>query len=66
MTSIEEIQSAIEALPKDEYTRLRKWFSDADWDQWNDEIELDSKSGKLDFLKTKAENARQKGLLGEL
>ena len=33
-----------------EYIRLRQWFSDKDWKKWDQQIEIDSESGKLDFL----------------
>ena len=49
MGRIEEIQSAIESLPQDEFRRLRDWFTEKDWEEWDKEIEADSKSGKLDF-----------------
>ena len=47
---IEEIQVAIESLPPEKYARLRQWFSERDWDQWDRQIEADSNVGKLDFL----------------
>ena len=48
--SITEIQQAILVLPKDEYARLREWLSDLDWERWDEQIEVDSESGQLDFL----------------
>ena len=50
MPSITEIQQAILVLPKDEYARLREWLSDLDWERWDKQIEVDSESGRLDFL----------------
>ncbi|OQA14591.1 MAG: hypothetical protein BWY64_03183 [bacterium ADurb.Bin363] len=35
--------------------------NEADWEQWDKQIEEDSKSGKLDFLIEQARNAREKG-----
>lgn len=66
MTKVEEIQAAIESLPEDEYSRLRRWFTDRDWAQWDAEIEHDSDSGKLDFLITEAHDEKAKGTLQNL
>ena len=66
MGRIEEIQSAIESLPQDEFRRLRDWFTEKDWEEWDKEIEADSKSGKLDFLVREAFEDKEKGKLKEL
>jgi hypothetical protein len=50
MAKVEEIQAEIESLSKDDYILLRQWFSKVDWEKWDNQIEMDSKSGKLDFL----------------
>jgi len=50
MRTAEEIQTDIEALPRKEYMQLVRWFSERDWKVWDREIEIDSKSGRLDFL----------------
>ena len=63
---VEEIQVAIESLPYQEYIRLRQWFSEKDWEQWDRQIEADSESGKLDFLIDEARNEKAQGVLKEL
>ncbi|NEQ38180.1 MAG: hypothetical protein F6K40_18700 [Okeania sp. SIO3I5] len=50
MTKVKEIQAAIQSLSPDDFTYLRKWMMELDWEQWNQEIEADSNLGKLDFL----------------
>ncbi len=50
MSKVEEIEAAIESLSEEEYVRLRKWFSEKDWEKWDRQIEADSEAGKLDFL----------------
>ena len=50
MTKVQEIQAAIETLPHEDYVRLRQWFSERDWENWDRQIEADSESGNLDFL----------------
>lgn len=50
MANVDEIKTAIESLPENEFAQLREWFSEKDWEKWDRQIEKDSKSGKLDFL----------------
>ncbi|MBF0376721.1 MAG: hypothetical protein HQK72_04495 [Desulfamplus sp.] len=66
MITAEEIKHAIESLPEKEYVKLRKWFSEKDWDKWDEAIELDSQSGKLDFLIEEALAQKNKGTLRKL
>ena len=66
MSTVEEIKSAISALSKEDYIRLREWFSEKDWEQWDEEIERDSSSGKLDFLTEEAAAEKSRERLGKL
>ena len=66
MLTIEDIEQAVESLPKREFRRFRRWFIEKDWRKWDEEIEEDSRSGALDFLKKEAIEARQTGRLGNL
>lgn len=66
MGRVEEIQEAIESLPQEEYTRLREWFTERDWEEWDRKIEADSKAGKLDFLIKEALEDKANGRLKEL
>ncbi len=50
MLKVEEILCSIESLSKEEYTQLREWFFERDWEKWDRQIEFDSEAGKLDFL----------------
>ena len=50
MSTINEIQRAILALPEADYVQLRRWFSELDWKKWDEQIEADSQAGKLDSL----------------
>lgn len=63
MSKVEKIQSAIESLSPEEYARLRQWFSEKDWEQWDEQIEEDAKSGKLDFLIEEALAEKAQGRL---
>jgi hypothetical protein len=66
MSRMEEIQSAIVSLSKEEYAHLRQWFAQRDWEQWDREVEEDAASGKLDFLTEEAATERAEGRLREL
>ena len=66
MSSIAEIQEAILSLPSEEYTQLRQWFTELDWEMWDKEIEADLEAGKLDSLIAEAIEAQEKGTLQEL
>jgi len=66
MSKVEELEKAIDALPEEEYKQLRQWFSEKDWNKWDQQIEADSKSGKLDFLLQEAHEAKSKNKLREL
>ena len=66
MTNLQKVQVAIESLSREEYTQLRRWFSERDWERWDREIERDTASGKLDFLVEEALKGKSKGRLREL
>jgi hypothetical protein len=63
MTKVDEIKAAIEGLPDGEYSQLRRWFTERDWREWEEQIESDSSSGKLDFLKNETLAEKRSGLL---
>lgn len=50
MTTIQEIERAIEQLPSDQFAKLHDWIVEKDWQRWDAQIERDSAAGKLDFL----------------
>lgn len=66
MSKVAEIKAAIEKLPEKDFVQLRQWFSEKDWQKWDRQIEMDSESGKLDFLIKEALNEKDKGNLKEL
>ena len=63
MENLDRIKQEIESLPKSDLIRLREWFSEKDWKEWDMQIEEDSKSGKLDFLFQEAFNEKNNGKL---
>lgn len=66
MTKVEEILCSIESLSEEEYSQMRDWFSERDWEKWDRQIDVDSESGKLDFLIKEARDEKLKGDLKEL
>jgi hypothetical protein len=71
MSTIEQIETAILTLAPDEFQRLRQWFSDVDYQRWDEQLERDVADGKLDALaqeasdEFKAGHCREK-LIGKL
>lgn len=63
MSKVEKIEAVIESLSEEEYVRIRKWFSEKDWEKWDKQIKADSESGKLDFLIKEAHDEKAKGKL---
>ena len=63
MLRLEQLFVEIESLPTEDYTRLRRWFSERDWGKWDALIEADSQLGKLDFLINEARSEKQQGEL---
>ena len=54
MTKIDEIKGAIATLPEDEKSALKRWLDEVDAQIFDDKIESDAASGKLDGLIAKA------------
>lgn len=63
MSTVVEIESAIAKLPKKEFWELASWFDDVKNRTWDDQMESDAVSGKLDFLFEEAEHERVAGKL---
>ena len=54
MTKIEQIKGAITTLPDDEKSELKRWLDEIDAQIFDDKIEADATSGRLDGLIAKA------------
>ena len=50
MISLQTIEEEIQNLPEQDFILLREWFQNFDSKKWDDQIETDAKSGKLDDL----------------
>ena len=49
-STIEDIEKAIARLPEDQLRQFRTWYEKFDSDAWDEQIEKDVASGKLDAL----------------
>jgi len=63
MDRVEEIEAAIEGLPPEEFGRIAQWFRALDQTRWDEQMDRDSASGKLDFLFEEAESEAAQGPL---
>ena len=54
MSTIGQIETVILTLAPDEFQRLRQWFSDVDYQRWDEQLEQDVADGKLDALAAEA------------
>jgi hypothetical protein len=56
MDRVEEIEAAIASLPAEEFLQLAQWFRAREQALWDEQLDSDSASGKLDFLFDEADN----------
>ena len=48
--TVEELEKLITQLPQDQLRKFRAWYEKFDSDVWDEQIEKDVASGKLDAL----------------
>ena len=61
MSSVEEIEAAIEALPPEDYRRVARWLLERNQSMWDRQLDGDNASGKLDFLFDEADAEAKAG-----
>lgn len=66
MISVQEIEHAIQQLPKHDLVELRRWFIEFDEALWDEQIERDAITGKLDALAAEALAEYHSGKVTEL
>ena len=54
MSTLEQIEAAILALPSEEFQKLRHWLLDLDYERWDEKLEKDIADGKLEALAEEA------------
>ena len=58
MSRVEQIAREIEQLSPHEFSEIARWVLEQDQKRWDDQMDRDAASGKLDFLR---EEARAEG-----
>ena len=66
MSTVEEIQSAMQKLSLEERDQLRGWFLAFEDDNWDREMAADAAAGKLDKLAEEADKGLREGRCKEL
>ena len=66
MTTVSELQEAILGLSEADYSKLRRWLLDQDWERWEREFDEDVRAGKLDSLAAEALESKARGDLKDL
>jgi len=66
MTTVKEIEEALEKLPKNRLVEFREWFEKFDGQQWDQQFKLDVAEGKLDALANDALSDLENGSCTEL
>lgn len=66
MSTVEEIQTAVQQLTIEERDQLRDWFQAFEDDDWDREIAADAAAGKLDKLAAEAVKDLRAGRCTEL
>ena len=56
MSTIKELESAVQRLSETKFVTFRNWFLEYDARQWDQQFQADAQAGRLDWL---AEEARR-------
>jgi DNA repair photolyase len=54
MTTVADIQQAVQSLPEEEFAVFSSWFDQYEEERWDRQLERDQKSGPLRSLMEKA------------
>jgi hypothetical protein len=63
MNRVEEIEAAIDSLPAEEFRKIVRWFRNRDQSLWDEQLDRDSLTGRLDCLFEEAESEGKEGSL---
>ena len=66
MSTLEEIEAAVQQLPPAKRAQFRAWFLSFDASNWDQQMEDDMSTGKLDWLANEAISDNQAGRYSEL
>jgi hypothetical protein len=54
MSRVEQIEKEIEQLSPHEFSEIARWVLELDQKRWDNQMDRDAASGKLDFLREEA------------
>jgi hypothetical protein len=54
MSTIQEIEKAVQGLSDDNLAQFRAWFADFDYARWDRQLADDVAAGRLDYLADEA------------
>jgi hypothetical protein len=63
MSRFEEIKDAIDRLGPDEFRLVARWVGEREQQRWDEQLDRDSSSGRLDALFKEADEESRDGLL---
>lgn len=63
MNRVDEIERAILELSPDDFAHIAKRVQELEQERWDNQLDEDSSSGKLDFLREEAKDQHRDGLL---
>ena len=66
MSEVEELETRVRNLPKEEFTKFRDWFFELENDLWDNQIQSDFRAGKFNKLIEKAREEFAQGKAREL
>jgi len=66
INTVQEIQQAVSNLPANEFQRFREWFAEMETEIWDEQIESDIQTGKLDQFANEAVRQFKAGQYTEL
>lgn len=61
MSTVEELEAAVQRLSPDERAAFRAWFAEFDAQEWDRQLESDIAAGRLDWLAAEALTDLQAG-----
>ncbi|MEX1097047.1 MAG: hypothetical protein WED34_13450 [Planctomycetales bacterium] len=61
MSTVEELETAVQSLSPEDRAAFRAWFVEFDADEWDRQLEADAAAGRLDWLVAEALADREAG-----
>ncbi len=61
MSTVKELEAAVQRLSPEDRAAFRAWFAEFDADEWDRQLEADATAGRLDWLVAEALEDRQAG-----